>query len=642
MKKRNKIFQPFRRLLDRATAALRRYPLSHRFFAICLCMCIAPLLVASVTVFHTSYQAETDRYVSFARQMMAQMGDHLHSRLLSMRSDAIDLAYNTYVQDYVEAYSAESSSAGRVPVTDEVVHAVIGKFDTTSAGTGLVLLSTTGEPCYVYNFQNRLYMYFYEESKNNLMQSIEESEGGFWYYATPKDYYMKNLEGRFYLPDTEEPVLYYGLEMKRLTGTNSVGYLVITLRPKVLTDLFAHLDEDGVSTVYLIDQDGSTIIHNGQSEQSLSRDVVQNILEGPDGIQVLPPSDPLFGDYVIYRTLDETGWCVVEVIDGQALGNMALSNSFDIAVLILMVMALLPIVFLVINRTLRSPLDRILSAIGNIRRGDFSARIRDDGNDEFTQIALSIDSMSANLQRLVAQIRKREQQQKETEIELLQMQINPHFITNTLNTVAWMASLQHQKNISSILTSLSALLNQTLRSGRDFIPLSEELEYIRWYIEIQQYRGTVQYNLNVAVEEELLSCLIPPFTLEALVENSVTHGVVGTRDSLEITVKATRAGDTLECVVIDNGAGMDRGTLEKLGKGPSISGRGLYRIHGIGVSNVQKRLQIYFGKEYGLNFDSVPGQFTMATVRMPLQRESGETGLREEREEERVPGHDSG
>ena len=110
----------------------------------------------------------------------------------------------------------------------QVVHAVIGKFDTTSAGTGLVLLSTTGEPCYVYNFQNRLYMYFYEESKNNLMQNIKESEGGFWYYATPKDYYMKNLEGRFYLPDTEEPVLYYGLEMKRLTGTNSVGYLVIT------------------------------------------------------------------------------------------------------------------------------------------------------------------------------------------------------------------------------------------------------------------------------------------------------------------------------------------------------------------------------------------------------------------------------
>ena len=109
-------------------------------------------------------------------------------------------------------------------------------------------------------------------------------------------------------------------------------------------------------------------------------------------------------------------------------------------------------------------------------------------------------------------------------------------------------------------------------------------------------------------------------------ENSVTHGVVGTRDSLEITVKAARAGDTLECVVIDNGAGMDRGTLEKLGKGPSISGRGLYRIHGIGVSNVQKRLQIYFGKEYGLSFDSVPGQFTMATVRMPLQRETWHTG----------------
>lgn len=611
------------KLLDRVSGFLRRYSLRRRFLAICLCACIVPLLIASVVVFFSSYRAEADRYVSFAQQMMAQMGDNLYSRLLSMRGDAIDLAYNTDVQNFVLDYGSESSSAGRVPVTDEVVHAVTGKFDSNSAGAGLVMLSADGQPCYVYNHQNRLYLYFYEEPKESLMRSIDESESGFWNYAMPKDYYMKNLEGKTYPPQTEEPVLYYGLKMKRLVGTEYVGYLVMTLRSGLLTDMFSHLEEDGVSTVYLMDQEGNVIIQNGERDTAVQRELAGLILDcSQSGVQTITP-DSYTGDYVIYQKLDDTGWYVVDVIDGVRLSQIALASSYDILALIVLMMLLLPIVFIVLNRSLQKPLHRILHAIAHIRDGDFSARIGDVGGDEFTQISGSIDGMSSALQQMVEQIRKTEQQQKETEIELLQMQINPHFITNTLNTVAWMAKLQDQQNISSILTSLSALLNQTLRSGRDFVPLSEELRYIRWYVEIQQYRGTVEYQLHIDVDDSLLGCLIPPFTLEALVENSVTHGIVETRGSLEITVKAARAGNALECTVIDNGAGMDHDTLEKIGCRPAMSGRGLYRVHGIGVSNVKKRLQIYFGEEYGVSFDSVPGRFTIATVRMPFQLENG-------------------
>lgn len=627
MKKREiQLFFKTSSILNRFSSHMRKYPLRRRFFAISLCLCIVPLLIASVAVFLNSYRSEANRYVSFAQQMMAQMGDNLYSRLLSMRADAIDLAYNTDVQNYVEAYSAESSSAGRVPVTDSVAHAVTGKFDSTSSGAGLVILSPEGLPCYIYNHQDRLYLYFHEDAKAELMENIDQSSSGYWYYATPEDYYMKNLEGKVYPAQTDEPVLYYGLKMKRLVGTEYVGYLIITFRSGLLTTLFSYLEEDGVSTVYLMDQEGNTILHNGEQNRELQPAIAEKILEHPgSNIQTITPDNPYSGDYIIYRQLEDTGWYVVNVIDGTTLSRMALSSSFDIFVLILLMMILVPFVFVMLNRSVQSPLHRILAAIDRVQDGDFSARINDIGKDEFTQISTSIDNMASSLEEMVEEIRAKEQRQKETEIELLQMQINPHFITNTLNTVAWMADLQKQKNISSILTSLASLLNQTLRSGRDFIPLSEELRYIRWYIEIQQYRGTVQYCLNIQIDDELLDCQIPPFTLEALVENSVTHGVIASRASLEITVKAVREGDTLECIVIDNGAGMDRDTLEKLGK-PSAhtEGRGLYQIHGIGVANVQKRLQIYFGEEYGITFDSIPGKFTIASVRMPVRKKSTE------------------
>lgn len=615
------LFQRGHTVLNQISGQLRRYSLRKRFFAIFLCLCIIPLLIASVIVFLSSYRSEANRHVSFAQQMMAQMGDNLYGRLLSMRSDAIGLAYDINVQGFVLDYSSERSSAGRVPVTEEVAHAVTGKFDSTSAGAGLVILSADGSPCYSYNHQDRVSLYFYEDAKSEVIRSIEESKSGFWHYATPKDYYMKDLNGKVYPAQSEEPVLYYGLKMKRLVGTEIVGHLIITFRRGLLTDLFSNLEKDGVSTVYLMDQEGNVIIHNGEQSSTKQKAIAEKILEHRgSGIQTITPENPYSGDYIIYLQMNETGWFVVDVVDGTTLSKMALASSFDIILLILLVMLLVPFVFMILNRSLQNPLHRILLAVGSVQGGDFSVRIKDSGNDEFTQISQSIDSMASALEQMVEQIRLNEQQQKETEIELLQMQINPHFITNTLNTVAWMADIQRQKNISTILTSLSALLNQTLRSGRDFIPLSEELRYIRWYIDIQQYKGTVQYRLNINVEKELLDCQIPPFTLEALVENSVTHGIVATRGSLEITVKAIRTADTLECVVIDNGAGMDRDTLERLGKPSGVSGGGLYRIHGIGVANVQKRLQIYFGEEYGITFDSVQGEFTMATVRMPVRK----------------------
>jgi two-component system sensor histidine kinase YesM len=614
-------------VLNQISSKLRRYSLRKRFFAIFLCLCIIPLLIASVIVFLSSYRSEANRYVSFAQQMMAQMGDNLYSRLLSMRADAIDLAYNLSVQEFVREYSAESTSAGRVPVTEEVARAVTGKFDSTSAGAGLLILSTYGSPCYFYNHQDRASLLFYEDAEAEVMRGIEESKSGFWHYATPMDYYLKDLNGKAYPAQSEEPVLYYGLKMKRLVGTEFVGYLIITFRRGLLTDLFSNLEKDRVSTVYLMDQEGNVIIHNGEQSSSKQRVIAEKILEHRgSGIQTITPENPYSGDYIIYLQMEEIGWYVVDAIDGATLSKIALASSFDIILLIVLVMLLVPFFFMILSKSLQNPLHRILSALGRVESGDFSVRIKDSGNDEFTQISHSIDSMTSALEQMVEQIRLNEQQQKEAEIELLQMQINPHFITNTLNTVAWMAKLQRQENISTILTSLSELLNQTLRSGRDFIPLSEELRYIRWYIEIQQYKGTVQYRLNINVDKELLDCQIPPFTLEALVENSVTHGIVANRGSLEITVKAMRTADTLECIVIDNGAGMDRDTLEKLGKPSGVSGRGLYRIHGIGVANVQKRLQIYFGEEYGITFDSVQGKFTMATVRMPVRKATTKEG----------------
>ncbi len=604
-----------RRGKNKIYGQLRRYPLSTRFFAICLFLCIVPMILTSGIVFFTSYHQEVESYVSLARQSMVQMSNNLFSRLMNLRTDAIDLAYNSYVQDYTRNYSTENSNTGRVPVTDEVVHAVVGRFNSTSDSGGLIILSPDGRPCYVY-YQNRFSMYLYDDTKRQIMENIERNNIGYWHYATPEDYYLKNLEGQWYPAQEKEPVIYYSLKMKRLVGNEYVGYLLMTLRPGILTELFSQLKSGNASTVYLLDRDGKIMMQSG-GKDTLDEAVMAR-LEEVDSPRIYSfASDKLFGDSFIAMKMEETGWYIVNVIDGGELTTMALRSSMDVLFLLFAMMILIPCIFFVLNQTIKQPLRRILCVLEEVKQGDFSAQIQDMGSDEFAVIAKSIDHMSGKLTTMIEQVKNSEQQRQEAQIELLQMQINPHFITNTLNTVAWMADMQQQAKLSHILQSLSALLNRTLRSGREFIPLSEELDYINWYIDIQQYRGVVDYRLHISIDEELMPILLPPFTLEPLVENSVIHGTVAGRSALDITIKGYRTGDVVELSVTDNGCGMDETTLKKLGQAPERHVGKLYSVHGIGVANVQKRLQMYFGMQYGVSYDSMPGCFTMAVVRLP-------------------------
>lgn len=623
------------RLTNQFYLWLRRYSLNTRFFIACISLCVVPLVLAAGIVFFTSYSREMDNYISFTQQNMVQTSNNLFGRLMNVRTDAIDFAYNSYIQDYTKAYGSAKSSVGRVPVTEELVHSVVGRFNSTSDSSGVIILSTDGRPCYVYNNQNRFYMYFYEKSKANIMKNVDDSRNGYWHYATPEDYYLKSVDRYAQQPD--EPVIYYALKMKRLIGDESVGYLIMTLRAGVLAELFSNLDRDGASTVYLLDRDGNVIIHTGEEDTADRADWMEYLSSvNSSKIEVFHP-EGMLDNTLIAMKMEETGWYVVNVIDGGVLSQIALNSSAGVITLLLIMMVLVPCVFFLLNRTMKPPLWRIVNSLNRVQQGDFSSRIQDQGCDEFAIIAQSIDVMAGRLETMIEQIKSSEKQRQELQIELLQMQINPHFITNTLNMTAWMADLQQQTKLAHILQSLSSLLNRTLRSGRDFIPLSEELDYIRWYLNIQQYRGIASYRLNVSLDDSLFDCLLPPFTLEPLVENSVIHGTVAGRSSLNITIKGFRTKDIVEISVIDDGCGMDAGILERLNHTAEMRTSREHSIHGIGIANVQKRLQIYFGEEYGVSYDSMQGCFTIATVRIPVRIDGTDKTEEQKERWENVP-----
>ena len=274
-----------------------------------------------------------------------------------------------------------------------------------------------------------------------------------------------------------------------------------------------------------------------------------------------------------------------------------------------------------LHRMIAHPISALQSRIEKIGEGDFSADPAIEWDNELGDIGRGINSMSANVTALMERRLEVEKQKQDLEYRMLQNQINPHFIYNTLNSIKWMATIQHAPGIAEMVTALSRLLKSISKSNERLVPLYEEFALLNDYFTIQQYRygGTITLDVSYIEDESLnQSCLIPRFTLQPLVENAIFHGIEPKGSAGEVTLRVERDaanGDVL-IHLTDDGIGMTPEQAAKALQEPGPEEAAAKYRH-VGMWNVHKRLQYSFGEAYGLSIESEPGVGTMVTVRLP-------------------------
>ena len=315
---------------------------------------------------------------------------------------------------------------------------------------------------------------------------------------------------------------------------------------------------------------------------------------------------------------------LIEIIPNGPLQRQIpyLSDSLVISLLAILVLGLL-LAFL-LHRMITPPITALQNRITKISSGDFSFDPAIEWNNELGDIGRGINSMSASVTALMDHRLEDEKQKQDLEYRMLQNQINPHFIYNTLNSIKWMATIQHAPGIAEMVTALSRLLKSVSKSNERLVPLYEEFALLNDYFTIQQYRygGTITLDVSYIEDEKLNhSCLIPRFTLQPLVENAIFHGIEPKGSAGEVTLRVERDtanGDVL-IRLTDDGIGM---TAEQAAKALQEPGpeEAAAKYRHVGMWNVHKRLQYSFGEAYGLSIESEPGVGTTVMVRLPAQQ----------------------
>jgi len=325
---------------------------------------------------------------------------------------------------------------------------------------------------------------------------------------------------------------------------------------------------------------------------------------------------------IITRPLGTKGWYIVECIDESQLSEHTFSILFSI-VLITIAAASCIGIFLswFLSRTVNMPVRQLQARIRRIEDGDFSRDLSTEWPHELGDIGKTINDLSENVLLLMEQRIEDERQKREYEYKMLQSQINPHFLYNTLNSIKWMATIQNSPGIAEMTTSLSHLLKDISKGATNLVSIKHELELLNDYFIIQQYRygGTITLTFNVE-DDALLSCQILKFTLQPLVENAIFHGIEpkGTAGSIVIHLYQDKESD-IHIDVTDDGIGMEPELAGRLLEMEAPASSSFFKE--IGVSNVHKRLQYEFGSRYGLSIRSEAGSFTTISILLPFREE---------------------
>ena len=366
---------------------------------------------------------------------------------------------------------------------------------------------------------------------------------------------------------------------------------------------------------FLMDESG--ILYHPQQQliySQLKSEDTDTLADLPDG--TYSESNVIY----VLQTVEGSPWRVVGVSYVDELVTSSLWENFWLLALAAVAVLLAALVSsIVISRALSRPLKGLSRAMRLFEKSaDTFTYAPVGGAREVQELSESFGHMVVKIQHLMETVRREEINLRKTELKALQAQINPHFLYNTLDSIAWMCEQGRNDEAVQMVNALAQLFRISISRGHELIPIRSELRHAESYLKIQKHRYKNQFSYRFDVDESCLDFLCNKITLQPIIENAIYHGINGLVDEGEIVITLRADGSDVVFTVADNGVGMEAEQIQ------AILRKERSDHTGIGIKNVNDRLKIYFGEGYGITIDSEPDVGTTVTIRMPQVREEGE------------------
>ena len=589
-------------------SSLKNRALSQTAVLIIVTMCI--MVTVFYMVFHSRAFNERGKY---EEENLVNMEAYLNSYLEEVDSIAKNVNYNYYLQDYLETVIKEE---------DDYVDSGIGKnmrsYEMSSQAFSDTLLSRADiSSIMIFGKKKMLLnrsMYTYQKV------ALDYSKLD-WYakaVAKPQDAIITGPNRHSFF-DTDDEMISLSREVQSYENGTFRGVILINLNMNKITEICNSFQEKQENFICIINDKGELVYEQQNGKERFAFDEKENRQELNTALGKTKESCFRLNyrgeKYLVTRTdMKTTGWTLVSMVPYKSVmaETMAISGVMILAVVITLIVTLL-----LLNRILTGvvkPLKKLEKYMVQVNPDNMDQRMEILTDDEIGHLSMKFNQMMDRIRNLKEQVIEEQEDKRKYELQALQAQINPHFLYNTLDSIIWMAET-NDSNIVAMTEALAKLFRISLNKGNEEISLERELEHVKNYLIIQSMRYADKFTYEILVEPGVERCRTIKLILQPIVENCIYHGIKKKRGTGKITIRAYRREQDLIIEVSDDGCGMPEEICRKILsdeiESENISGSG------IGVKNVNERIQLRFGKKYGLSYSSEEGVGTTVTYILP-------------------------
>lgn len=576
-------------------------------FSLVIISLISSTLIFALSKYNTKL---LNNNIDYSKKVTSSLVVNLDEYIYQLKYISNIIAYNQYVQKYLnkhDSYYSIDSSDSFQRTLEFLSNIITSRSDIDSIlifdnDKLSVFKSTHLDLNTNYDYKNQLWY------KNILESGV-----------TPK---ISGPHKQEYLHTPEINVFSVNRTIQRYDGLKKTGVIHISVN---LSELKKFCESEILyknGFIFIVNDNGEIIyqpdnnITKSKEFTSLEKDVT-NILPKLTNNKINIFTDTIYDEkyQIVSKYMSNANWYIVAATpyksiteDAEHIKNIILSMG-----LLSLILALA--ITYILSTAITKPILNLRKCMVEATEGNLTIRSNIKSKDEIGILSSSFNGMLSQIEKLMQQVISDQEQKRKLELKTLQAQINPHFLYNTLDSIIWMAESKND-NIVPMTESLSKLFRISLSKGNDIIPLSSEIEHVRNYLFIQSMRYTDKFDYSVSVKPEVLRYKTIKLILQPIVENSIYHGIKNKRGKGNISIHCCINDTKLLITITDDGIGMDSETCTKI-LSPSYKTDGRLSS-GIGVHNVNERIKLYFGNQYGLRYESTISVGTTVYIDLPL------------------------
>ncbi|WP_238917132.1 sensor histidine kinase [Clostridium sp. YIM B02555] len=595
-----KIINITHKLLNMIEKYFKIKTIKNRFLAVMIILIIFPIpLIGIISFINSSNMIENNHKASYLLNLQKSselMDNNLKNTTNIMRS-----------------ITSNENLRNELKSSNEVTEATDNYFPIQSVNVfSRIFREYTIDTTYIdsiclYDNDGRLYYFGTKFSgatvlKNNPYDKIKEKN---WYKEAIKANGKEVILGYNILDEESREFSFSTVKLVRDVDTlNPIGLMIINVKENAFTKAFPNINPDSEEGTFLVldknknnNNNNSPIVFMNRNDEDIKK-IVDNSQEFNSSTLEKQ------GYSVSSYTNDITGWEIVHIIKkSQLLKDTRLIGVYTAIVCLVTILFAL-ILSIVFSNTINKPIKRLKRAISDVGKGKRDIT-EEFGDDEIGILGNQFKVMVKENLELNERITSSKLKQREAELKLLQAQINPHFLYNTLDSIYWLAKIKKVDDIADMAIALSDIFKLSLNKGSEITTVRNEIKQVQSYLIIQNLRYKDRFKVDIDIDDKIMDYEIIKLIIQPFIENAMIHGLEPKAGDGEINIIGKLEGDEIVFVIEDNGIG-----VEDINKFNS----------GYGIKNVQERIELYYGEEYGVTFESEINKGTIVTIKIPFEK----------------------